>query len=220
MVLSALCVCGIALAQDSAPAGAMTRLVIDSGTLYTRSGIPMHLSHAVALIAKGMQPIPGDGKAVVLLNSGQVSVTSDSLSKLMRAKLQGKGIDDLSIATNGNKIKISGKVKKIVKVPITIEGPLDVTSDGKLEMRTTSMKAAKLPFKGFADALGMNISHIVGNDKKGVKSEGDTLIFDPDELWGLPVHGHLVRALVQKNGLLLVFGPPASPAGRRMAAVR
>jgi hypothetical protein len=220
MLLAAVCICGTSLGQDSAPPDAMTRLVINSGTLYTRSGVPLHLAHAVALVAKGMQPIPGDGKAVVVLNSGQVSVTSDSLGKLMRTKLQGKGIEDLSITTDANKVKISGKMKKIVKVPITIEGPLDVTPDGKIELRTTSMKTAKLPIKGLADALGMNVSHIVGNNANGVKSEGDTLIFDPDELWGLPVHGHLVKAVVQSNGLLLVFGAPPPPAGRHMAAAR
>ena len=198
----------------------MTRLIITSGTLYTRSGIPMHLSHAVARIARGLQPVAGDGKSVVFLDSGQVGLTNDSMGKLLNTKFKDGSVSDLSVKTHDNKIKISGKMKKVISLPVAIEGPLNVTPDGKLELRTTSMKTGKLPIKGLADALGMNVSHIVGSNAKGVSAGGDTLIFDPDELWGLPVHGHLVRVLIQQNGLVLIFGSSAPAANQHLASAR
>ncbi len=218
LVCAGLGVFGFAADQPSNN-GPMTRLRIDAGMLYTKSGIPIKLTHANARIRSGLKPA-GDGKQsggasnpendVVLLDSGVVSLSDDSLTKLLREKVKDKGIEDLKVTTDKGQIKITGKVKKLIAVPMTIEGPATATSDGKIEMRTKEMKTAKLPIKGLADALGMNVSHVVG-DSKGVKSEGDTIIFDPDELWGLPIHGFVTHVSVVQNGIVLHFGAAPQP---------
>ena len=207
----------------------MTRLRIDSGMLYTRSGIPIHLSHANARIAPGLHATGSDGKKsqndgdnkIVFLDSGQVGLSNDSLTKLMNSKIQGKGIDDLKVTTDNGKMKISGKMKKVVSVPVTIEGPASATPDGKIELLTRTEKAGFLPIKGLADALGMSINKVVGDKAKGVKADGDNaIIFDPDELWGLPVHGLVTRVVVQKNGILLIFGAPSHSSKGHLIAGR
>ncbi len=211
---------------QSAPPANMTRLQIEAGLLYPRSGIPIHLSHANARIAPGMHATGSNGheskngndNKIVFLDSGRVGLTNDSLTKLMQTKVQGKGIDDLKVTTENGQIKISGKMKKVVAVPVMIEGPATATPDGKIELRTRKMKAAGLP-QGITDALGMNVKHVVGDKAKGVHAEsGDSLVFDPDELWGLPIHGFVTRVLVQRNGLLLIFGPQPRPSGHQLAA--
>ena len=208
----------------------MTRLHIDSGTLYTRSGIPIHISHANARIAPGLHATGTDGNKsrndgdnkVVFLDSGRVDLSNDSLTKLMNSKIQGKGIDDLKVTTDNGKIKISGKMKKVISVPVTIEGPASATADGKIELHTRKEKAGFLPIKGLADALGMSINDkVIGNKAKGVKADGDdSIIFDPDELWGLPIHGTVTRVLVQRGGLLLVFGTLSRPATHQIASAK
>ena len=226
-VLVFLCASLSAFGQ-SAPPGNMTRLQIESGMLYTRSGIPIHLSHANARIAPGMRATASDGheskngndNKIVFLDSGRVGLTNDSLTKLMQSKVQGKGIEDLKVTTENNQIKITGKMKKVISVPVMIEGPAVATSDGKIELHTRKMKAASLP-KGLTDALGMNVKHVVGDKAKGVHAEDDdSLIFDPDELWGLPIHGFVTRVLVERNGLLLIFGPQPHQSGHQLASAK
>jgi len=224
--------CGSLFAFAQAPAGnnsSMTRLQINDGVLYTRSGIPMHLSHAVARIAPGLKAAGSanhdgnkkDDEKIVFLDSGRVGLSNDSLTKLMNSKIQGKGIEDLKVTTDNGQVKISGKMKKIISVPVTIEGPAVATPDGKIELRTKSMKTAKLPIKGLADALGMNVQHIVGDKAKGVRAErDDSIIFEPDELWNLPIHGTVTRVIVERDGLLLIFGPLSHPAAHQLASAR
>jgi hypothetical protein len=206
----------------------MTRLQIESGMLYTRSGIPIHLSHANARIAPGMHATGSNGhdqkngndNKIVFLDSGRVGLTNASLTKLMQSKVQGKGIDDLKVTTENGQIKITGKVKKVVSMPVVLEGPAVATSDGKIELRARKMKAAMLP-QGLTEALGMNVKHVVGNKAKGVHAEGnDSLVFDPDELWGLPIHGFVTRVIVQTNGLLLVFGQQPRSASHQLASAK
>ena len=213
-----LLLCASAVVRAQAPSGnvPMTRLQINDGVLYTRSGIPIHLSHAMARIAPGMHATASDGHTskndgdnkIVFLDSGRVGISNDSLTKLMNTKIQGKGIEDLKVTTDKGQVKISGKMKKVISLPVTIEGPCTATPDGKIELHTRKMKTGKLPIKGLADALGMNIQHVVGNKAKGVHAAADdSITFEPDELWNLPIHGTVTRVLVEKAGLVLIFGP-------------
>lgn len=211
-------------APSNANKGAMTRLHINSGVLYTKSGIPIRLSRATARIANGMKGSGGPKKQdndIVFLDSGVVSLSDDSLTKLLQSKVEGKGIEDLHVTSDKGQIKISGKMKKVVSVPVTIEGPATATPDGKIELHTKTEKASVLPIKGLADALGMSVNKVVGNKAKGVKAEGDNaIIFDPDELWGLPIHGFVTQVTVQKNGITLHFGAPQQHGGTRVASER
>ena len=221
---------GVSVFAQAPPGNAaMTRLQINDGTLYTRSGVPLHLSHAIARIAPGMHATASNGKKssndgdnkIVFLDSGRVGLTNDALTKLMNIKIQGKGIEDLKVTTENGEVHISGKMKKVISLPITIEGPATATPDGKIELRTRKMKTAKLSIKGLADALGMNIQHIIGDKAKGVHAgTDDSIVFDPDELWNLPIHGTVTRVVVQSNGLLLIFGPLSHPATRQLASAK
>lgn len=228
--LPAILLCALASLAQAPPNnnGQMTRLQIESGVLYTRSGIPIHLSRANARIAPGMHATGSDGREskngndnkIVFLDSGRVGLTNDSLTKLMQSKVEGKGIDDLKVTTENGEIKITGKIKKVVSMPVVLEGPMVATSDGKIELQARKMKAAMLP-QSLTDALGMNVKHVVGDKAKGVHAEGNNaLIFDPDELWGLPIHGFVTRVLVQRDGLLLIFGAQPRSGGHQVASAR
>jgi hypothetical protein len=114
-------------------------------------------------------------------------------------------------------VKITGTSKKSLSVPFTIEGPLALTPDGQIRLETKKIQVAKLP--GLAGLLGMDPQKMLGGSPtKGVKTEKDAITFDPDLLWGLPVHGKVTRLAYEKSGLLLVFGdtkPAKKAAGKR-----
>lgn len=209
-------VCLTAMSQQ--PAKKPSRLHIAGGTLYTSSGVPILLHGVDALIAPGAKPDGNmDGK-VVLIDRGTIGLTYDALTKLLNQKLQGGKIEDLKVSSDGSQIKINGKVHKGIPIPFEVKGPVTVTSDGKLDLHASTEKAAKLPISGIADALGLNMGKVVG-DKKGVKSQGQDVVFDPDQLWGLPIHSHVTATRVEANELVLVVGTPARPRrGKKVAS--
>lgn len=185
-----------------------SRLHIAGGTLYTSSGTPILLHGVDALIAPGGKPEPSMGGKMVLIDRGVIGLTYDALTRLLNKKLQGGKIEDLKVTTENGQIKINGKVHKGVAIPFEVKGPVTVTSDGKLDLHASTEKAAKLPISGIADALGLNMQKMVGQ-KKGVNSKGQDIVFDPDELWGLPIHSHVTAARVEAKELVLVVGNPA-----------
>lgn len=195
-----------------------SRLYIAGGTLYTSSGVPIVLHGVDALISPGAKPDGNmDGK-VVLIDRGTIGLTYDALTKLLNQKLQGGKIDDLKVTSEKGQIKINGKVHKVIPVPFEVKGPVTVTSDGKLDLHASTEKAAKLPISGIADALGLNMQKVVG-DKKGVNSHGQDVVFDPDELWGLPIHSHVTAARVEAKELVLVVGKTDRKA-KKLASAR
>lgn len=212
LALIVLLIAGVMWAEDP-PANGPTRLYISSGTLDTSKGVPLALHGVDALIAPG-----GDGKKMggklVQLRSGTVGLTYDSIARLLNGKMKNSKVKDLKVSSDKGEIKINGKVQKVISLPFEVKGPVTVTPDGKLDLHASTEKAAKIPISGVADALGLNMQKVVGKGHKGIDAEKQDVIFDPDELWGLPVHGQLTAARVESHDLLLTFGHPARRRGR------
>ena len=191
--------------QDPRPP---TRLHINAGTLYTSQGVPIVLRGVDALIAPGGQPGRGkdmDGK-LVQIRSGRVFLSYDSLTRLLNHKLKDGKVKDLKISSDKGQVKIGGKVHKVLDIPFEIKGPVRVTPDGHLALHASTEKAAKLPIGGIADALGLNMQKVVGKQAgKGVRAREQDIYFDPDQLWGLPVHSRVTQAQVESQGLVLTF---------------
>ncbi len=151
---------------------------------------------------------------IVLIKTGDAFITNDSLSKLLTGKLKDHNMEDIKVSNDKGKVKITGKAKKGITVPFTIEGPVSLTSNGQIRLEMTEEKVAHLP-KGFTQLLGIDPEKMAGDGKvKGVSMDKNSIQFDPDLLWGLPVHGHVTKLTVQNNGLLLVFGGPQKPVLR------
>lgn len=213
LTVGLVAVLGLAAAAQNDGKQQPTRLHINGGELYTARGVPILLHGVDALISPGAKPDGNMNGKIVLIDRGVIGLTYDSLSKLLNQKMKGGKVQDLKVSSDQGQIKINGKVRKGILVPFEVKGPVTVTSDGKLDLHASTEKAAKLPIGGIADALGLNMQNVVGS-KKGVKGQGQEVIFDPDQLWGLPIHSHVTSARVEAKELVLVVGAPVAK-GRR-----
>jgi len=206
-------------------------LRVDSGTLFTADGVPIQLRQVTAKIVKHKPTPPPQGgtsdpsdpaqsSQVVTIEKGNVVLSSDSLSKLLNKKVGKNGkLSDLKVSTDPKKgeVHISGKAKKLIDVPFDLQGPVKATGDGKIELLAKSVKAADIP--GLAGLLGLTVQKAAGKHAaKGVKTEHNTIIFNPDQLWGLPVHGSVTKVTVQQSGILLAFGAPGQGGAKTPAA--
>ncbi len=193
-----------------------TRLLVRSGTLISGDGAPIQLHAFEADIADGTDKTSSEhvGNKVVLVKSGEAFLTNDALGQLLTGKLKNHNMEDIKVSNDKGKMKITGKAKKGITVPFTIEGPVSLTSNGQIRLEMTKENVAHLP-KGLVQVLGIDPEKMAGDGKvKGVSMDKNFIAFDPDLLWGLPVHGRVTKLTVQNNGLLLVFGGPQKPVLR------
>lgn len=205
--------------NNSEPRKPPTRLDIASGTLISGSGAPIEVRSLKTTIEKGENhPEKGkkaeSGQTAITIASGTAFLSIDSLSKLLNSKFGERGLQDIKVSNDKGQVKITGTAKKKMSVPFTIEGPVTLAPNGFIRLSTEKVQVAKVP--GLADLLGVKPDKLVGDGSvKGVKAEKDAILFDPDLLWGLPVHGRVTRLAFNGKGLLLVFGDQKPAAGKR-----
>jgi hypothetical protein len=204
--------------QNTAPKKS-SHLRIDSGELLSASGMPIHVEKFDALVG-GDQAAQQDGtgkKAVVTILDGSALLTPDALTRLLTKHLSGNSnIHDLAVATEPGKVKIKGKSHKLIDIPFEIEGSVSATPQGFVKLQISDESAAHMP-KALSEKMGLDLRKIVPSDGvKGIHAEKDSLTFDPDLLWGLPIHGHVTQATLEAHGLVLTFASPG-PAKRPAA---
>lgn len=190
------------------------RLIIRSGTLFTKDGVPINLSGFDSEIESDKPAQAGANGAPkqikdVIVRSGSAFVRAQDLSKLLKTHIKNDKLSDLAVETAGDEIKISGHLKKTIPVHFEIKGPVNLSRSGLIDLHESSMKVDKLPMKGLADMLGMDPGNVVGKDpNKGLQATKNDILMDPAELWGMSVHGKLTSVKVVNNGLMLVYGSP------------
>jgi hypothetical protein len=189
------------------------RLLIQSGTIFTREGVPIDLSDFSAEIqsekaAQGAAMPPSQIKDVLVV-SGRVHLGIENLGKLLKARIKSDELTDLSVATDENELRISGTLKKAIPVHFAVKGPLTLTQDGLIDMRQSSVKVDKIPAKALSEMLGMDPAKVVGSSSsKGISATKDHIYLDPASLWGMSVRGKLTGVRVVKNGIVLNYGTP------------
>jgi len=172
-------------------------------------------------------PIFDDPNSFTLaIQSAQISVNTDALASVLNqyafsaADAPLKGI---RVTTQGNKIKIRGRLHSKGDFPFESEGSLSVTPQGEIRVHTEKIKAAHLPVKGLMDLLGETISKLIDTKKvRGVRAQGDDLFLAPSEVFPPPhIQGRLSSIVIQGNEIVQVYGstmkPWASLAGNYMA---
>lgn len=190
------------------------RLIIRSGTLFTKDGVPINLSRFDSEIESDKPAQAGAGGAAkqikdVIVRSGSAFVRAQDLSKLLKTHIKNDKLSDLAVETAGDEIKISGHLRKMIPVHFEIKGPVSLSRAGLIDLHESSIKIDKLPMKGLADVLGMDPGKVVGKDPgQGLQATKNDILMDPAELWGMSVHGKLTAVKVVNNGLMLVYGSP------------
>lgn len=155
---------------------------------------------------------------LISIRSAKIFIATDQLAKVLNQHVfsaKDTPLKDLSITTEGELLKIKGKLHSKGDVPFEMNGSLSSTPEGKVRVHAQKIKAAHLPIKGLMDLLGLKIEKLVNTEKvRGVRVEGDELILDPEQLFPPPgIRGKLSDIKIQGNRLLMIFGTGGTASG-------
>ena len=171
-----------------------------------------YLTGWLAIVAPGKIPTFDDVNSYVIeIDAARVSMTAASLTNLMNNVLfagPDAPIKNMRVEIEGNELKQTGTLKKGVSVPFTMRASLGVTSDGKLRLHPTSMKAAGIVPKGLLDFFGLHLNTLlkVGSESP-MRVSGDDLLLDPERALPPPrIRGKLTKAWVADGVVFEQFG--------------
>ena len=209
-VLMIFCLAPLSLRADELRCPApVTHLSTPKGEYSPQAGVTFALQDFSAdLVARGKKS-PLCFVRTTEIQRGEVFVSNQSLSHEFETKLKQSAdpkIHDLKVETKDNTVSLSGKIKKLIPIPFTLEGP--VSTDGRsLIFHATTIKAVGIPMKGLLDMLGKHLSTLMQSESvNGVLVRGDTIIFQPEQI--AHVRGHIVSADVRPDGLFVKFATP------------
>jgi len=215
----------IAVRKTDTPALEERRLIIRSGTLFTKDGVPINLSGFDSEIQSDKSSQPGapiGTKEIrnVIVRSGSAFVRAKDLGRLLQSHINNDKVTSLTVETAGSEIKISGHLKKTIPVHFEIKWPISVTESGLLDLHESSMKVDKLPMKALSQMLGMDPAHVIGNSAgKVLQANKEDILVDPALLWGMSVRGKLTQARVANGGLVLIYGSSRRVPQKSMATL-
>jgi len=179
----------------------------------------VHLAGRLVAATPGKVPTFDDVNSYVIeIDSARVSMTMTSLTNLMNNVLFVRAdapIKNVTVETEGTELKQTGTLRKGVSIPFTMRASPEVTSDGKLRLHPTSIKAAGFIPKGLFNFFGVHLGSLLkvraGSPMQVI---GDDLILDPAQALPPPrIRGKLTKAWIADGMLFEQFGgdkPPPS----------
>jgi hypothetical protein len=155
---------------------------------------------------------------LISIRAAHITIATDQLANVMNQHVfsaKDAPLKALTITTQGDLLKIKGRLHSKGDVPFETEGSLSATPDGKVRVQARKIKAAHFPVKGVMDLLGVKIEKLINTEKvQGVRVEGDDLLLDPEQLFPAPqIRGRLRDIKIQGNQLLMIFGAESVESG-------
>jgi hypothetical protein len=185
------------------------------------------LDGSVVPTSEGSIVVFDDAKSFyIAIDSAKIAIAANALSETMNDHVfAGKDapLKKIEVTTEGQKLKVKGKLHSKGDVPFETENTMSVTAEGKIRLHSEKVKAAHLPVKGLMDLLGLDIAKLIDTRKvQGVHTEGNDIILDPEAILPLPrIRAKLTALQIVGDQLTLIFGAskPETPlqAGNYMS---
>jgi hypothetical protein len=160
----------------------------------------------------------------IVIDDARVAMTPQSLTSLLNHYIFAgprAPIKKLKIDIEGHELVQRGVLNKGVDVPFTMRATIAATSDGRIRIRPSKMKAAGFLSKRVLDFFGLDLERLVKIDAAtGVSVDGDDLLLDPQRLLPPPtIRGHVTAAWIENGLVVQQFGSakrkPSLAADRR-----
>ena len=164
------------------------------------------------LVPKGAIPIFDDKQSFILeIDAANISMSTDALSHVLNEYVfaaKDSPLKNFAVTTDGNQLKIKGKLAHKGDIPFEMVSEIQATPEGKIRIHVKHIKAAHLPVKGMMDLFGVKLANLINTKQvKGVTTEKDDLILDPEQILPPPqIRGKLTSIKAENGQLTQVFG--------------
>ena len=162
--------------------------------------------------SKATPPVFDDKRSFIMrIDSGTIGIRTDSLSYLMNDYVFAypkAPLKKLNISTQGNQLKMTGKMHKGLDIPFKIIGNIEATPEGKIRLHPTSIKAAGIPVKGLMKMFGVELDELLKtSESRGVRMDDNDIIMDPELMLPPPtIRGRIVAVRVEGDEVVQDFG--------------
>lgn len=164
------------------PVESATRLLIRNVDIQLTSSAAVHIEELRGELAgTNGQTINFDDSRSYAVNiaDSKATLTPENLARLLNDHAfayKDAPVKKLEIRLEGGEMHVKGSLNKAIDVPFEIRGRPEVTADGEIALRATSIRAAGVPVKGLLDIIGADVADVVDEKRvPGMRIVNDTV---------------------------------------------
>jgi hypothetical protein len=218
-LLASLSLAGTNVAAGKRPVEVEMRNV----DLHLTPHIGVHIRHLRGrFVAVGSHQAPSldDPRSYrITVDTGEVAVDLASLNALMSRALGegGSNVRNVQISIDEGGLRQKGVVKRGISVPFDVKASVATAPDGRIRIRSESVKGFGLPVNPLLKAFGIEMDDLLRVEPgRGVRVEGNDLLLDPSRLLPPPaMDGKITAVRIERDMLVQSFGSgerqPMSP---------
>ena len=139
----------------------------------------------------------------VQIDAGVVSANLPELAKLLNKEgLTGSALRNVSLRSEGNRLKVRGTLHKGISFPVEMTAELGVSEDGRIRLHASKLRVLKMPVGGLLKTFHITVDDLVtSNSAKGLEIVGNNIYINQEKLLPPPQkRGKLVGVHLSASG--------------------
>ncbi|HXR78409.1 MAG TPA: hypothetical protein VN737_20685 [Bryobacteraceae bacterium] len=158
---------------------------------------------------RDVNPSFDDPNSFVLdIQAGVLRANMGDIGNFLNAGLVKSPLTDIKLSGDGDQIKLSGTLHKIVPLPVEMTGVIAAVPDNRIQLHVIKLNVLKVPLKAVLGGLHIDVSDLFRpQNMPGVQVKGNDIFFDTQKLLPPPhMRGQLTRVRVVNPDLEEVYG--------------
>ncbi len=117
-------------------------------------------------------------------------------------------LQNISLSGDGDQIKLTGTIRKLIPLPIELRGTLSAVSGNRIRVHVTKLGVLKIPMKGLLGVFHVSVADLFNSSSiRGIDVTGNDIFFDTQVLLPPPhIRGKLTAVRVANPDLEEVYG--------------
>ena len=171
-----------------------------------------HIDGALISAVPGQPPVFDDQQSFTLrIESGEVAMSPASLTDLMNHHVfayDGAPLKNLRVSIENGQLRQEGTMHKGVDIPFSILADVSTTTDGRIRLHPTKVKAAGVPAGGLMKMFGLELDELIKvKQAPGVQIVDNDFLLAPDRLLPSPkIAGRLTAVRIEPTRIVEIFG--------------
>jgi hypothetical protein len=142
------------------------------------------------------------------ITNGVIRANLGDIGNYLNKQMGSGGLTDIVFRGEGQEVKITGKLHKLISIPVQLSGTISPASNNRIHVHVAKIDVLKLPFKWLLKTVHVTLADVVGSGKiSGVDIQGNDIFLDPEELLPPPhIRGTLTQVTIKSPDLEAVYG--------------
>jgi hypothetical protein len=154
------------------------------------------------------------------IDRGLIHANLGDLETYLNSKMAPRSpLSRISLRGEGDQMKLSGTLHKIVPLPVEVLGTLSPAPNGRVRVHITKINVLKLPMKGLLGGLRIGAADVVGSTPApGVEVKDNDIYLDTTKLLPPPhIRGQITSVALQAPDVVVTYGTTTPEDERELA---